>query len=182
MYNVGTSTDAIYNFDIPIGPTGPQGEIGPTGQSIIGPTGPKGETGSQGNIGPTGPTGPQGEMGPTGPMGPTGTGEWGSITGTLNNQTDLANALSTKMPLTPNGIEFSPGLGAQYGGYIDFHYGDSSADYTSRIMESPSGHLAISAITDFNDYFTIPSNMITTTTATIGNSLTTGMIIFVREE
>ena len=94
VYNIGTSTDAIYNFDIPIGPTGPQGEIGPTGPSVTGPTGPTGPTGIQGNLGPTGPTGP---AGPTGPMGPTGTGEWGSITGTLSNQTDLANVLDAKV-------------------------------------------------------------------------------------
>lgn len=65
------------------GPTGPTGEIGPTGD--IGPTGPKGEkgdfggpTGPTGELGPTGPTGPTGDIGPTGatgelgPTGPTG--------------------------------------------------------------------------------------------------------------
>ncbi len=82
VVNSGTSSDAILNFFIPRGATGPQGEIGPTGlQGEIGPTGPQGEigpTGSQGEIGPTGPqgeigpTGPQGEIGPTGPAGTDG--------------------------------------------------------------------------------------------------------------
>lgn len=64
------------------GATGPQGIIGPTGntgatgvtgsQGAIGPTGATGATGSQGVIGPTGATGPQGVIGPTGPTGATG--------------------------------------------------------------------------------------------------------------
>lgn len=62
--NSGTLEDAILDFTIPAGitgPTGPQGDIGPTGPTgITGPTGPQGEIG---------PTGPQGEIGPTGPAG-----------------------------------------------------------------------------------------------------------------
>ena len=69
------------NITIPIGPTGPtgmQGNIGPTGMSSQGFTGP---TGMRGNIGPTGLsmagfTGPTGIQGPPGPgggsTGPTG--------------------------------------------------------------------------------------------------------------
>jgi hypothetical protein len=98
--NVGTSTDAIFNFTIPrgdtgptgaTGPTGPEGPAGPTGatgpqglQGETGPTGPQGpqgaqgEQGPQGDPGPQGETGPQGEIGPTGPTGPAGpTGETG---------------------------------------------------------------------------------------------------------
>lgn len=99
--NVGTSSDAIFNFVIPRGdtgatgaegPQGPQGIQGPQGeQGIQGLTGPQGETGPTGPQGPqgiqgeqglqgeqgiqgeTGPAGAQGEAGPTGPQGPQGT-------------------------------------------------------------------------------------------------------------
>jgi hypothetical protein len=54
-----------------IGPTGPEGPIGPTGPTgPEGPIGPTGPTGPEGPIGPTGPTGPEGPIGPTGPTGP----------------------------------------------------------------------------------------------------------------
>ena len=42
-------------------------------------------------------------------------------------------------------IELQPPSGSGHGGYIDFHHGGSTADYTSRIMESYSGHLEINA-------------------------------------
>ena len=59
--NVGSPTNAIFNFTIPRGATGP------TGPSVTGPTGPTSTV-----PGPTGPTGPTGSTGPTGPTGPTG--------------------------------------------------------------------------------------------------------------
>ena len=137
VYNVGTSTDAIYDFDIPIGPTGPTGAAAgfglPTGSVSIleagqsptiyiepsgtdnekifdfqfgipqGPTGLTGDTGPTGNTGPTGPTGPTGDTGmtgPTGPTGPMGAAIWGTITGTLSDQTDLLNSITTKVNKT----------------------------------------------------------------------------------
>ena len=51
------------------GPTGPQGETGPTGaaSTVAGPTGSQGETGPTGAASTVaGPTGPDGETGPTG--------------------------------------------------------------------------------------------------------------------
>ena len=45
--------------------------------------------------------------------------------------------------IAPGGIEFHPGSSASHGGYIDFHYNDSTSDYTSRIIESPSGTLTL---------------------------------------
>ena len=61
------------------GPQGEQGETGPTGPE--GPQGPTGETGAQGIQGPQGPTGPRGLTGDRGPQGPAGekgdTGEQG---------------------------------------------------------------------------------------------------------
>ncbi len=40
-------------------------------------------------------------------------------------------------------IELTPATGAGHGGYIDFHYNGSTADYTSRIIESASGTLML---------------------------------------
>lgn len=62
--NSGSATNAIFNFTIPRGATGPQGPTGP-----LGPTGPQGIQGVQGPTGPLGPTGPTGPLGPTGPQG-----------------------------------------------------------------------------------------------------------------
>lgn len=57
----------------------------------------------------------------------------------------IKTALDTKMPGSPQCVEFNPGTGATHGGYIDFHYANSAADFTSRIIESASGHLDITA-------------------------------------
>lgn len=74
--NTGTETNAVLEFTIPQGATGPTGPEGPQGE-----TGPEGPQGEKGDTGATGPTGPQGERGETGPAGPTGpkgdTGETG---------------------------------------------------------------------------------------------------------
>ena len=44
-------------------------------------------------------------------------------------------------------IEFKPSSGASDGGFIDFHYGGSTEDFTSRIIEDTSGTITISAST-----------------------------------
>lgn len=59
--NSGTNQNAILNFVIPAGATGPQGQQGQ--QGLPGPTGATGPTGPQGL---PGATGPQGLPGPTG--------------------------------------------------------------------------------------------------------------------
>lgn len=107
------------------GATGPQGPIGPRGftgaQGVAGPQGPKGDKG------PQGPQGPQGEPGEDGTIvtgtddgtnwtsltidgvthgfaaGGGGDAVWGSITGTLSNQTDLQNALDAKQATLVSG-------------------------------------------------------------------------------
>ena len=49
-----------------------------------------------------------------------------------------------KLPtVSPRAIEMTPLDGATNGGYIDFHYAGSSADYTSRIIENASGTIKI---------------------------------------
>lgn len=84
-------------------------------QGAPGPKGIRGQTGAQGPIGPQGPAGegvpPQGEAGQVLAKAsnvdfdtewitsPASSAEWGFITGTLSNQTDLQNALNAKQNL-----------------------------------------------------------------------------------
>ena len=56
---------------------------------------------------------------------------------------DSNNWVDYALPRTPAQIEFMPGTTASHGGYIDFHFNSSSADYTSRIIESASGELTM---------------------------------------
>lgn len=51
----------------------------------------------------------------------------------------------TGQSINPASLELNPGTSAGHGGYIDFHYAGSSADYTSRIIESASGKINIQA-------------------------------------
>lgn len=48
--------------------------------------------------------------------------------------------------IQPTSIELSPGASAGHGGYIDFHYNNDSADYTSRIIEAPSGYVTLNGM------------------------------------
>ena len=52
--------------------------------------------------GEPGPQGPAGPQGPQGPAGPSGSGAWGTITGDINSQTDLKNALDGKSDTNHN--------------------------------------------------------------------------------
>ena len=102
-----TDTGISLDFILPVGPTGPKGDIGPTGatgergdvgpQGVTGPTGPQGDvgptgaTGERGDVGPqgiTGPTGPQGDVGPTGATGERGDVGPQGITGPTGPQGD----------------------------------------------------------------------------------------------
>ena len=42
-------------------------------------------------------------------------------------------------PIGPSNIELYPGASADNGGYIDFHYNNDAADYTSRLIETLPG-------------------------------------------
>jgi hypothetical protein len=88
----------------PTGATGPQGEVGATGD--VGPTGVQGDPGA---AGPTGPSGPQGlpgqvgEQGPTGPAGSDGaTGPQGDVGPTGPAGTDGADS-TVPGPTGPQG-------------------------------------------------------------------------------
>lgn len=61
--NVGSATDAVFNFTLPRGEAGPTGEQGPVGPE--GPQGPAGQDGAQGPAGERGPGGPAGKDGIT---------------------------------------------------------------------------------------------------------------------
>lgn len=45
--------------------------------------------------------------------------------------------------ISPTSIEMFPGASAGHGGYIDFHYNNSSEDYTSRFLETSSGRVTL---------------------------------------
>ena len=87
--------------------------------------------------------------------------------------------------LKPAYIEVFPGASAGHGGYIDFHYNNSTADYTSRLIESPSGTLTLNGgkiLTAAN--FTVVYNASVSFTngiATYSNSaITASSIVFVQ--
>ena len=46
----------------------------------------------------------------------------------------------------PTSIELFPGNTAGNGGYIDFHYNNNADDFTSRIMEIPSGYVTLNGM------------------------------------
>lgn len=94
--NVGTPSNAILDFNIPAGATGP---IGP--QGIQGPAGP---TGPAGPIGPTGPAGPQGNTGPAGPSGTTETNTYGRKYDTSQTPLTLTENTPQDVPLASNGL------------------------------------------------------------------------------
>lgn len=86
------------------GPTGPQGDAGPTGptgpQGDVGATGATGPTGDTGSAGPTGPTGDTGAAGATGPTGPAGVATLPFGNGNSNFDVAAANGNVT---ITSNG-------------------------------------------------------------------------------
>lgn len=57
--------------------------------------------------------------------------------------------------ISPAAIELFPGASAGNGGYIDFHYNNDSADYTSRLIEIPEG------VVKYNNYGLISTANIT---------------------
>ena len=66
------------------------------------------------------------------------------INGALN-VTDKATTLTNlgAMPAEPPSIELKPPVGSGFGGYIDFHFNGSLADYTTRLIEDAPGQLTL---------------------------------------
>lgn len=106
--NSGSDTDAVLNFTIPQGTTGPQGPSGTTGaRGATGSTGATGATGAAGAQGPQGATGSTGATGATGATGTSGAnglaaygGKYSSSIQTiaLSAGTETAVPLSLTMP------------------------------------------------------------------------------------
>ena len=76
-----------------------------------------------------------------------------AVSGTTSTQLEYLNTvtsnvqtqLNNKMSSNPTNIELMPGSSAGNGGYIDFHYNNSSADYTARIIEDSNKTLNLVA-------------------------------------
>lgn len=124
--------------------------------------------GPQGDTGPIGPQGPQGLQGPRGypanvndvtpdnngnitlsasNVGAVGYDAPQSLTAAQQAQalSNIGGAESSHthsgQAISPAAIELFPGASAGNGGYIDFHYNNDPADYTSRLIEIPKGVL-----------------------------------------
>ena len=69
-YKKEDGTMAKVNLGSVVGPQGPAGPKGDTGET--GPQGPAGPKGDTGGTGPQGPAGPKGDTGETGPQGEPG--------------------------------------------------------------------------------------------------------------
>ena len=146
--NVGTPSNAILDFNIPAGATGP---IGP--QGIQGPAGPTGPQGIQGPIGPTGPAGPAGPQGNTGPAGPSGTTE----TNTYGRKYDTSQTPLTLTENTPQDVPLA------------------SNGLASGITQETANKLTIpsSGIYKIDYYFSGNSNTATDVTLTLNQNATT---------
>ena len=83
VVNTGTPSNAILDFNIPAGATGPQGPQGIQGQ--------------------TGPTGPTGPTEPAGPAGTTETTTYGRKYDTSQTPLSLTASVSQDVPLASNG-------------------------------------------------------------------------------
>ncbi len=77
----------------------------------------------------------------------------GNISSNLPSTVITTSNISSKLPsevITTNNIshiEFKPSSGSSNGGFIDFHYGGSTKDFTSRIIEDAEGTITVSAST-----------------------------------
>lgn len=101
--NVGSATDAVFNFTLPRGEAGPAGE-----QGLIGPEGPQGEPGR------TGPQGADGKAA-TVNIGSVTTGEPGTEASVSNSGTENAAVFDFVIPKGEKGDQGDPGLQGKQG-------------------------------------------------------------------
>ena len=100
---------------------------------------------------------------------------WRTALGLGSAATTASTAYATsshdhnKGTVKPNCIEFNPTSNtAAHGGFIDFHYNQSTADYTSRIIEQTSGVLSV--VGGLNVSGTVTLTKTTDASATANNS------------
>ena len=142
----------------PPGPEGPEGSVGSPGN--------QGDQGIQGIQGIQGATGSTGDTGPQGPPGGTATPTWGSLTGTLSNQTDLQGELDGKSATSHNHdasyATISHAHDALYATLTHFHdalYATTGAVATHEGKADPhpgyltpaEGNAAYATVTHFHD-------------------------------
>jgi len=77
----------------------------------------------------------------------------------------------TSESISPSSIELTPSTSTTNGGFIDFHYAGSTADYTSRIIESASGTLQISGKLAMGSNIVMPNNVTIQGKNTSGSTL-----------
>lgn len=71
------------------------------------------------------------------------TAKWGTARNLWGRSVDGSGDISGH--ILPSNIEFTVSATAGNGGYLDFHFNNSNADYTSRIIEDASGRIQINA-------------------------------------
>ena len=165
---------------------GPQGDAGP-----IGPQGLQGPRGYPANVNDVTPDNNGNITLSANDVGAVGYNAPQSLTAAQQAQA-LSNIGGAKashthsgQSISPTAIELFPGASAGNGGYIDFHYNNSSADYTSRLIESPSGKVKLNGNTIFTTANIIALLNVNVTfengIATYENSaITTGSVTFVQ--
>ena len=119
------------------GPAGPTGATGPKGDTgDVGPQGPAGPTGATGATGPTGATGATGPKGDKGDPGTPANNSWGSITGTLSEQTDLQSALDGKLSKSGSETFTGPSFRVTNAGSTDFRVEGTTTSLTDTVTSS----------------------------------------------
>lgn len=81
----------------------------------------------------------------------SGAGTWiepnktknGALNGFLLTNSEYTSLSTLTKEFNHFAIQLMPSSTTTHGGYIDFHYGGHSGDYTSRIIEKPSGTVSI---------------------------------------
>lgn len=126
---------------------GPQGDIGP-----IGPQGPQGPRGYPANVNGVTPDNNGNITLSADSVGAVSYNDPQSLTAAQKTQalSNIGGAESSHnhsgQSISPAAIELFPGVSAGNGGYIDFHYDNNTADFTSRIMEIPSGYVTLNGM------------------------------------